>query len=101
MGRASYLLLGTDRAMRETFGTTCHGAGRVMSRGAAIRAARGRSIAKELAARGIIARARSREGLDEEQPDAYKDVNVVVDVVHRAGLARRVCRMRPMGVIKG
>ena len=101
MGTASYLLLGTERAMRETFGTTCHGAGRVMSRTAAIKATRGRSIAKELAKKGIVARSRSRTGLAEEQPDAYKDVDVVVDVVSRAGLARRVCRMRPMGVMKG
>jgi tRNA-splicing ligase RtcB (3'-phosphate/5'-hydroxy nucleic acid ligase) len=101
MGRASYLLLGTEAAMRETFGTTCHGAGRVMSRQAAIRAAKGRSIRRELADRGIIARSHGRHALDEEQPDAYKDVNLVVDVVHQAGLARRVCRMRPMGVIKG
>ncbi len=101
MGRASYLLLGTQKAMDETWGTTCHGAGRVMSRGAAIRAAQGRSIQKELAQKGIVARSRSRTGLDEEQPDAYKDVNIVVDIVHRAGLSRRVCRMRPFGVIKG
>jgi len=101
MGTGSYLLLGTEQAMRETFGTTCHGAGRVMSRGAAIRSARGRSIQRELADRGVIARSRSRKGLAEEQPDAYKDVDAVVNVVSRAGLARRVCRMRPMGVIKG
>jgi len=101
MGTASYLLLGTETAMRETFGTTCHGAGRVMSRQAAIRAARGRSIQKELADRGIIARYRGRHALDEEQPDAYKDVNLVVGVVDRAGLSRKVCRMRPMGVVKG
>ena len=101
MGTASYLLLGTDTAMRETFGTTCHGAGRVMSRGAAIRSAKGRSIQKELARRGVVARSRSRKGLDEEQPDAYKDVDQVVEVVDRVGLARRVCRMRPLGVIKG
>ncbi len=101
MGRASYLLLGTEQAMRETFGTTCHGAGRVMSRRAAIRAAKGRSIKQELAAKGIVARCRGRYALEEEQPDAYKDVNIVVDVVHRAGLSRRVCRMRPLGVIKG
>jgi tRNA-splicing ligase RtcB len=101
MGRASYLLLGTQGAMEQTFGTTCHGAGRVMSRGAAIKSARGRSIAKELAAQGVVARCRSRTGLDEEQPDAYKDVNVVVEIVEKAGLSRRVCRMRPLGVIKG
>ena len=101
MGTASYLLLGTEGAMRETFGTTCHGAGRVMSRRAAIRAAQGRSIKKELADKGIIARYHGRHALDEEQPDAYKDVNLVVDTVAKAGLARRVCRMRPLGVIKG
>jgi len=101
MGTASYLLLGTEGAMRETFGTTCHGAGRVMSRKAAVKSAAGRSIAKELAKRGVVAMSRSRTGLAEEQPDAYKDVDVVVDVVCKAGLARRVCRLRPMGVIKG
>jgi len=101
MGRNSYLLVGTQRAMEETFGTTCHGAGRVMSRGAAIRSSRGRNIAKELAAKGIVAKAPGWKGLAEEQPAAYKDVNNVVNVVHRAGISRRVCRMRPLGVIKG
>ena len=101
MGTHSYVLVGTEAAMRETFGSTCHGAGRAMSRHEAIRRARGRSIAQELAARGIIARARSREGLAEEQPEAYKDVDAVVEVVHGAGLARKVCRMRPVGVVKG
>jgi tRNA-splicing ligase RtcB len=101
MGTASFLMLGTTSAMEQTFGTTCHGAGRVMSRKAAVRDARGRSIKKELAEQGVYARYRTRRGLDEEQPAAYKDVDVVVDVVHRAGLARRVCRLRPMGVIKG
>ena len=101
MGTASYLLLGTETAMRETFGTTCHGAGRVMSRKQAIRLAKGRSIKKELAEKGIVARYRGRTALDEEQPDAYKDVNVVVDVVSRVGLSRKVCRTRPLGVIKG
>ena len=101
MGTASYVLTGTDAAMRETFGSTCHGAGRVMSRKAAIRAAQGRRIDRELADAGIIARARGRSGLAEEQPDAYKDVHNVVDVVVAAGLARKVARLRPMGVIKG
>ncbi|MDY7009945.1 MAG: RtcB family protein [Planctomycetota bacterium] len=101
MGTASYVLTGTDAAMRETFGSTCHGAGRVMSRKAAIRAAAGRRIDVELAEAGIIARARGRSGLAEEQPDAYKDVHNVVDVVVAAGLARKVARLRPMGVIKG
>lgn len=101
MGRASYVLVGQPGAMEQTFGSTCHGAGRRLSRGAAIRAAKGRDIRRELRDRGIIARARGRTGLDEEQPDAYKDVNEVVRVVDEAGLSRRVCRMRPIGVIKG
>ncbi|MDD5217627.1 MAG: RtcB family protein [Candidatus Omnitrophica bacterium] len=101
MGRNSYLLVGTQQAMDETFGTSCHGAGRAMSRKAAIKAADGRSIEKELEAKGIIVIGRGRNGIAEEQPAAYKDVNEVVDVVHRAGIARRVVRMRPIGVIKG
>lgn len=101
MGRNSYLLLGTDRAMEETFGTTCHGAGRLMSRAQAVRSAHGRSIEKELAERGICVMARGYKGIAEEQPAAYKDVNDVVNVVDQAGLAKRVVRMRPIGVIKG
>ncbi len=101
MGRNSYLLAGTERAMDETFGTCCHGAGRVMSRTAAVKAARGRSIAKELEEKGVVVMARGHKGLAEEQPDAYKNVNDVVDVVHNAGLARKIARMRPIGVIKG
>jgi tRNA-splicing ligase RtcB (3'-phosphate/5'-hydroxy nucleic acid ligase) len=101
MGRASWVLAGQSGSMRETFGTACHGAGRVMSRTAAIKHAQGRHIDQELAAKGIIARARSWKGLAEEQPDAYKDVDLVVDVVHRADLARKVARMRPIGVVKG
>ncbi|MFW6107879.1 MAG: RtcB family protein [bacterium] len=101
MGTASYLLLGTRAAMEQTFGTTCHGAGRTKSRKAAVRSAKGRSIRNELKKQGVIARSRSRRGLAEEQPSAYKDVDLVVDVVHKAGLSRRVCRMRPMGVVKG
>ena len=101
MGTASYVLLGTERAMEQTFGSTCHGAGRVLSRTAAIQHARGRRIDKELAAKGIVARARGRTGLAEEQPDAYKDIDAVVECVEMAGLSRKVARMRPMGVIKG
>ena len=101
MGTASYVLVGTDTAMRESFGSACHGAGRVLSRKAAIQAARGRRIDNELAAKGIVAKARGRTGLAEEQPAAYKDVDAVVECVHAAGLARRVARMKPMGVIKG
>lgn len=101
MGRASWLLVGGKRSMERSFGTTCHGAGRALSRTAAAHAARGRKIDQELLALGIIARARSREGLAEEQPAAYKDVDAVVDVVHRAGLSIKVVRLRPIGVIKG
>jgi len=101
MGRASWVLAGQPGSMEQTFGTACHGAGRVMSRTAAIKHAQGRRIDQELAAKGIIARARSWKGLAEEQPDAYKDVDLVVEVVHRANLARKVARMRPIGVVKG
>ncbi len=101
MGRASWVLLGGPRSLERSWGTTCHGAGRCMSRTAATRAARGRSIRHELELGGVVARCRSREGLAEEQPAAYKDVDVVVDVVHRAGLSTKVARLKPLGVIKG
>jgi tRNA-splicing ligase RtcB len=101
MGRASYVLVGQPGAMTDTFGSTCHGAGRQMSRTAAVKSARGRSIRQELLDRGVVARSRGRRGLEEEQPDAYKDVNQVVNVVHQAGLSKKVCRLRPIGVIKG
>ena len=102
MGRASYLLAGAEGAMEQTFGSTCHGAGRVMSRSAAVRACRGRRIDKELLEKkGIIIRASGRATIDEEAPEAYKDVNEVVNVVHGAGLSVKVARMRPLGVIKG
>ncbi|MFC1806150.1 RtcB family protein [Planctomycetota bacterium] len=101
MGTASYVLVGTQQAMDETFGSTCHGAGRVMSRTQAIRMAHGKDIVHQLRQRGIIVRGPNWKGIAEEQPDAYKDVDAVVDVVHRAGLARKVARLRPLGVIKG
>lgn len=101
MGRNSYLLLGTHQAFDETFGTTCHGAGRVMSRAQAVRMSHGRSIEQELEKQGTIVMARGYRGIAEEQPAAYKDVNDVVRVVDRAGIAKRVVRMRPIGVIKG
>ncbi len=101
MGRYSYVLVGRPDSMTQTFGSSCHGAGRRMSRGAAIRASKGRSIRNELLARGVIARCRGRTGLEEEQPDAYKDVMQVVDVLHQAGISHRVARLRPIGVIKG
>ncbi|UCF34560.1 MAG: RtcB family protein [Phycisphaerales bacterium] len=101
MGRASYVLVGQQNSMDETFGSCCHGAGRLMSRTAAIKAAKGRSIKKELLQSGVVARARGRTGLDEEQPDAYKDVGEVVNAVHNSGISRRVAKLRPIGVIKG
>jgi tRNA-splicing ligase RtcB len=101
MGRASWILVGQPGSMERSFGTTCHGAGRAMSRTAALRSSRGRRIDRELADRGVIVRARSLRGLAEEQPDAYKDVDLVVDVVERAGFSKKVARMRPIGVIKG
>ena len=101
MGRYSYVLIGTAAAMRETFGSTCHGAGRVMSRTAAVKAARGRRIGDELRQRGVLARATGRDALAEEMPEAYKDVQEVVDVVHRLGISTRVVRLRPLAVIKG
>ncbi|MCQ9207775.1 MAG: RtcB family protein [Omnitrophica bacterium] len=100
MGRNSYLLVGTKKAA-ETFYSTCHGSGRCLSRSAAIRNLRGRSIAKELEQKGIIVCSTGRETLAEEAPEAYKDVNDVVNVVHEAGISKRVCRMRPLGVVKG
>jgi tRNA-splicing ligase RtcB len=101
MGRASWVLVGMPGSMERTFGSTCHGAGRAMSRTAAVAAAGGKRIDKELEARGVIAMAQSRRGLAEEQPNAYKNVDDVVEVVDGAGLSRKVARMRPLGVIKG
>lgn len=101
MGSASYVLLGTDEAMDRTFGSTCHGAGRVWSRKQAVRKASGRRVDQELASAGVYARARGRTSLAEEQPDAYKDVHAVVECVTSAGLSRRVARMTPMAVVKG
>ncbi len=101
MGRSSYVLVGTEAAMRETFGSSCHGAGRLLSRTAAVKHARGRRIADELRERGVIVRAKERETLAEEMPEAYKDVSNVVDVIHGAGIARKVARLRPLAVVKG
>ncbi len=101
MGTGSYILVGTEGALKETFGSTCHGAGRVLSRTAAVKAARGRSIRSELMGQGIFVMAGGRDSLAEEMPQAYKDVDRVVDVVHGAGLSKKVARTRPLGVIKG
>lgn len=101
MGTASYCLVGTPQAMAESFGSVCHGAGRVMSRKAATRSITAADVARELARQGIEIRAGSKAGMVEEFPGAYKDVHDVVGVVEGAGLARRVARMRPVAVVKG
>lgn len=101
MGTASYVLVGTVDAMEESFGTSCHGAGRTMSRTAAKKKIHGGMLRQELEAQGIRVRARSMAGLAEEAPDAYKDIDAVIEVVHSAGLARKVARLRPLAVMKG
>jgi tRNA-splicing ligase RtcB len=101
MGRYSYVLVGTEGAYNETFGSTCHGAGRMMSRKQAKRTAKGRAIVRELEDRGILIRAASRATVDEEISEAYKDVKNVVEVVHRAGIGKMVAQLKPMGVLKG
>jgi tRNA-splicing ligase RtcB len=101
MGRYSFILVGNPKAMDETFGSSCHGAGRKLSRRQAMKTARGRSIHKELEAKGIFAMAASKATMVEEIPDAYKDVSDVVEAVHGAGIARKVAKFRPIGVVKG
>jgi tRNA-splicing ligase RtcB len=101
MGRGSYIAVGTEEALQETWGSTCHGAGRMKSRAAAKRSLRGADVARSLESRGIAVRAGSMSGLAEEASEAYKDVDEVVDVTHRAGISRRVVRTVPMGVVKG
>lgn len=101
MGRCSYVLVGTDKAFTDTFGSTCHGAGRVMSRHKAKRAAKGRAITRELEDKGIIVRSAGRNTIVEEISEAYKDVTEVVDVVHNAGISKKVAKLVPIGVIKG
>jgi tRNA-splicing ligase RtcB len=101
MGRYSYVLVGTHTALKETFGSTCHGAGRVMSRRQAKKVAGGRAIVRELEDQGIYVRGAGKGTIMEEIPEAYKDVADVVNVVHQAGIGKKVVRLRPMGVIKG
>jgi tRNA-splicing ligase RtcB len=101
MGRYSFLCVAGPRALEESFGTTCHGAGRSHSRTAAKRMLKGHDIQAELAARGIVVRARGWASLAEEASLAYKDVADVVEVCHQAGLSTRVARLRPLGVVKG
>ncbi len=101
MGRYSFVLVGTEKALTETFGSTCHGAGREMSRHQALKVARGRAIVRELAARGIVVRGAGRATIDEEISEAYKDVAMVVDVCQGAGISKKVAKLKPLGVIKG
>ncbi len=101
MGTASYVLVGAPGSLAETFGTTCHGAGRVMSRTAAKKSAFAQNARERLEQQGILVRAETRDGIAEEIPEAYKDVEAVIEVVHNAGLSRRVARLKPLGVIKG
>jgi tRNA-splicing ligase RtcB len=101
MGRCSYVLVGTEAASQETFASSCHGAGRVLSRTQAMKRVKGKNILREMESQGIIVRASGWDTLAEEIPEAYKDVTEVVDVVHNAGIARKVVQLKPLGVIKG
>ena len=101
MGRCSYVAVGTEIAMKETFGSTCHGAGRIQSRTAAKRSLRGADVLKALAAKGITAKTGSISSLAEEASEAYKNIDEVVDVTHKAGISRKIVRAIPIGVIKG
>jgi tRNA-splicing ligase RtcB len=101
MGRYSYVLVGTDRAMQETFGSSCHGAGRRMSRAKAKKRARNRPLFRELQDRGVLVRSDSKATVAEEMPEAYKDVADVIEVMHGAGIARKVAKLIPLAVIKG
>jgi tRNA-splicing ligase RtcB len=101
MGTASWVLVGGETSMRETFGSVCHGAGRLLSRTAARKGRNAREVQEGLAARGILVRSETKDGILEEIPEAYKDVDEVIEIAHATGLARKVARLRPMGVIKG
>jgi len=101
MASGAYVLVGKEGALKETFGSACHGAGRVMSRSQAIKASKNRPIVREMAGRGVIVMAGGKETLHEEIPEAYKRVSEVVEVVHQAGLAGKVARLRTIGCIKG
>jgi tRNA-splicing ligase RtcB (3'-phosphate/5'-hydroxy nucleic acid ligase) len=101
MGTGSYVLVGTDRAMDETFGSSCHGAGRVRSRTQALSRSRGRDLYREMKDRGVIVMATGHRTVAEEMPDSYKNIDRVVDAISEAGISRRVARLRPLGVVKG
>jgi tRNA-splicing ligase RtcB len=101
MGTASYLLVGTEHAMKETFGSSCHGAGRRLSRTQATRQNRAEDVIAQLQNQGIYIQAKSRRCVAEEAPNAYKEIDTVVNISHQSGLARKVARFRPLGVVKG
>ena len=101
MGTGSFVLAGQQKAMEETFGSACHGAGRVMSRTQATKVAQGRSIAQELAKKGVLVMASSKGTLKEEMPQAYKNLQDVVQVMHDAGIAKKVARLKAIACIKG
>jgi tRNA-splicing ligase RtcB len=101
MGTSSWVLVGTEASMERSFGSSCHGAGRVMSRNQAKRQVQGDRLKQDLQAKGIHVQAGSLAGLAEEAPDAYKDVDQVVETVSGAGIARKVARLRPVAVVKG
>ena len=101
MGSGSYVLVGTERAMEETFGSSCHGAGRVQSRTQALKQGQGRDLFREMREKGVAVMAAGRRTVAEEMPDAYKNIHAVVDAVEQAGISRKVARLRPVAVIKG
>ena len=101
MGTASYILAGTEKGMNETFGSTIHGAGRIMSRKKAMSAFRGQDVVSDLRKKGIIIKGHSVKGVAEEAPGSYKDIEEVVNVMHNSGINKKVVRMRPLIVIKG
>lgn len=101
MGRYSFVALGTQKAMDETFGSSCHGAGRNLSRHKAMKIAKGRNLLEELKEKGIVIQAKGFKTIAEEMPEAYKDVASVVDVMHKEGITKKIAKLRPIGVIKG
>ncbi len=101
MGTNSYVLVGTEEAMRNTFGSTCHGAGRRLSRAKAKKTIDYNKLREQLKEYGVLLRVRSVKGLLEEAPEAYKDIEEVVDVVHNAKIARKIAKLKPIAIIKG
>jgi tRNA-splicing ligase RtcB len=101
MGRYSYIAVGSDKAMEETFGSSCHGAGRLQSRHQALKTGKGRNLIDELKKRGVLIMAKGNKTIAEEMPFAYKDVSDVVNVMHNSGISLKVAKLKPFAVIKG